>query len=214
MYVKKTMNRISYGLQLDESDKNKLLAMASAIYATNELRSRNFLNAPKHKIYGKTLDTWQLYIEFNGEKFRLDVSQTNADFCIKIDDKVFKVNKRDINLAKPLLQVKVDDEVNVIQLFSKSAGGDYQIISAEYLYLMPEKLKFDVSKQIRSPMPGLVKSVNCNIGDIVAEGQELCIIEAMKMQNSMVAATTGTVRSINIHPGDTISDDEVLIELA
>lgn len=48
--------------------------------------------------------------------------------------------------------------------------------SADYLHLMPEKLTFDISKQIRSPMPGLVKSVNCNVGDMVAEGQDLCVI--------------------------------------
>lgn len=48
--------------------------------------------------------------------------------------------------------------------------------SADYLHLMPEKLAFDISKQIRSPMPGLVKAVNCNVGDMVSEGQDLCII--------------------------------------
>lgn len=41
---------------------------------------------------------------------------------------------------------------------------------------MPEKQKADVSKQVRSPMPGLVKSVSCSVGDLVSEGQELCVI--------------------------------------
>lgn len=41
---------------------------------------------------------------------------------------------------------------------------------------MPEKPKLDVSKLIKSPMPGLVKSVSCKIGDSVVEGQELIII--------------------------------------
>lgn len=41
---------------------------------------------------------------------------------------------------------------------------------------MPTKVKADISKEIRSPMPGLVKSVNCNVGDEVAEGQDLCVI--------------------------------------
>lgn len=36
----------------------------------------------------------------------------------------------------------------------------------------------------------------------------------MKMQNSMVASTTGTVKSVNIQPGDTVGDDDILIELA
>lgn len=48
--------------------------------------------------------------------------------------------------------------------------------SANLLHLMPPKQKADVSKQVRSPMPGLVKSVCCKIGDLVSEGQELCVI--------------------------------------
>lgn len=48
--------------------------------------------------------------------------------------------------------------------------------AAELLKLMPEKPKVDVSKLIKSPMPGLVKSVSCKVGDSVAEGQELIII--------------------------------------
>ncbi|KAJ8916292.1 hypothetical protein NQ315_016433 [Exocentrus adspersus] len=216
------------GLALPEEDKYKLLAIASALYATNELRSREFLNAPKHGIRGKTLDEWKLYIEFVKDKYRLNVSQTNGYFQVDIDGKRYEIDKSDINLAQPLLSVRINGEVNVVQPFSGNASGHYQIIfrgtnhklfvlsqrASEYLYLMPEKLKFDISKQVRSPMPGLVKSVSCNVGDVVAEGQELCIIEAMKMQNSMVAATTGTIRSVNIHPGDTVSDDDILIELA
>ena len=37
-------------------------------------------------------------------------------------------------------------------------------------------LQMDISKQVLSPMPGLVKSVNCQVGDMVAEGQEVCVI--------------------------------------
>nr|XP_023025846.1 propionyl-CoA carboxylase alpha chain, mitochondrial-like [Leptinotarsa decemlineata] len=215
------------GSLLKTNEKLKLLAMASTIFATNELRSRNFINAPQHKIYGKTLDSWNLYIEMMEEKFKLKVKQENGLFVVEIDAEEFRIDKNSINLASPLLNVKINNEDNVIQLLSKNASGFYNIIyhgtnyklyilsqrSADYLHLMPEKLKFDVSKQVRSPMPGLVKSVACSVGDMVAEGQELCVIEAMKMQNSMVAQTTGKIRCINIHPGDTVGDDDVLIEL-
>lgn len=70
---------------------------------------------------------------------------------------------------------------------SRYRGTNYKLFvlsqrSADYLHLMPEKLKLDVSKQVRSPMPGLVKSVNCNVGDVVAEGQELCVIGRTKVK--------------------------------
>lgn len=46
---------------------------------------------------------------------------------------------------------------------------------------MPEVAKIDYSKSIISPMPGSVKEVFVKPGDVVADGQKLCVIEAMKM---------------------------------
>lgn len=45
-------------------------------------------------------------------------------------------------------------------------------------------------------MPGAIKNVNVKVGDMVSEGQELVIIEAMKMQNSLHAGKTGKVRGL------------------
>ena len=42
---------------------------------------------------------------------------------------------------------------------------------------------------------------------------ECCIVEAMKMQNSMKAGTTGKVKAVNVKPGDLVEEDQVLIEL-
>lgn len=49
-------------------------------------------------------------------------------------------------------------------------------LAADLLKLMPEKPKIDVTKLVKSPMPGLVKAVSCKAGDTVVEGQELVII--------------------------------------
>ena len=49
-------------------------------------------------------------------------------------------------------------------------------MAQDFLSRMPEKVAADVSKLLVSPMPGLVKAVSCAVGDLVAEGQELCVI--------------------------------------
>ena len=49
-------------------------------------------------------------------------------------------------------------------------------MAQEFLSQMPEKQAPDLSKMVVSPMPGLVKAVSCAVGDVVAEGQELCVI--------------------------------------
>lgn len=79
---------------------------------------------------------------------------------------------------------------------------------------MPAKQTIDESKIVTAPMPGLVKSVNCSVGDEVAAGQEVCVIEAMKMQNSLSMSGPGKVLKVNCKPGDKVEESQVLIQLA
>uniref|UniRef100_A0ACB8FJZ9 Uncharacterized protein n=1 Tax=Sphaerodactylus townsendi TaxID=933632 RepID=A0ACB8FJZ9_9SAUR len=47
----------------------------------------------------------------------------------------------------------------------------------------------------------------------VVEGQEICVIEAMKMQNSLAAAKTGKVKSVHCQAGETVGEGDELVEL-
>ena len=61
-------------------------------------------------------------------------------------------------------------------------------------------------------MPGLVVSVDVEVGMDVEEGEAVCIVEAMKMQNIIRAEATGKVKAINVGAGDSVAADEVMIE--
>lgn len=63
----------------------------------------------------------------------------------------------------------------------------------EKLKYMPVKKQVDMSSQILSPMPGIVKSIAVQVGKQVTEDLEICSVEAMKMQNKLVASRTGKV---------------------
>uniref|UniRef100_A0AAQ5YTW6 Propionyl-CoA carboxylase alpha chain, mitochondrial n=1 Tax=Amphiprion ocellaris TaxID=80972 RepID=A0AAQ5YTW6_AMPOC len=78
---------------------------------------------------------------------------------------------------------------------------------------MPEKVPEDTSSILRSPMPGTVVAVSIKPGDTVAEGQEICVIEAMKMQNSLTAARQAKVKSVHCKPGETVGEGDLLVEL-
>ena len=78
---------------------------------------------------------------------------------------------------------------------------------------MKEKPKVDTSKVVLSPMPGVVKSVAVEVGQLVGEGLECCVVEAMKMQNSMKAGVTSIVKAVNVKPGDLVDEEQVLVEL-
>ncbi|RIA88961.1 carbamoyl-phosphate synthase L chain, ATP binding domain-containing protein [Glomus cerebriforme] len=82
----------------------------------------------------------------------------------------------------------------------------------ELSHYMIEKPKKDLSKVILSPMPGSVVSIAVNVGDIVNEGVEVAVVEAMKMQNVLRASRVGKVKKINVKPGSSVAADEVMIE--
>ncbi len=83
---------------------------------------------------------------------------------------------------------------------------------AELAALMPEKLPPDTSKLLLCPMPGLIVNVSVSVGDEVQDGQTLCTIEAMKMENILRAERKGVVAKINANAGDSLAVDEVIME--
>ena len=83
---------------------------------------------------------------------------------------------------------------------------------AELARLMPEKLPPDTSKMLLCPMPGLIVKVDVEVGDEVQEGQSLCTVEAMKMENILRAERKGKVSKINAAAGDSLAVDDVIME--
>ena len=69
------------------------------------------------------------------------------------------------------------------------------------------------TKMFRSPMPGVILSVSVKIGDQVVTGDEVCVLEAMKMQQVLRADWTGIVRAIHVEPGQQVSDGAPIVEL-
>ena len=69
------------------------------------------------------------------------------------------------------------------------------------------------SIKVASPMPGKILDVKANVGDAVKKGQVILILEAMKMENEVVAPEDGTVASINVAAGDSVEAGAVLATL-
>jgi glutaconyl-CoA/methylmalonyl-CoA decarboxylase subunit gamma len=67
---------------------------------------------------------------------------------------------------------------------------------------------------ITAPMPGTILSISVKAGDKVKKGQVLCILEAMKMENEIMAGGDATIASVNITQGDSVNTGQVLFALA
>lgn len=69
------------------------------------------------------------------------------------------------------------------------------------------------SIKVASPMPGKILDVKANVGDAVKKGQVILILEAMKMENEVVAPEDGTVASIDVAAGATVEAGDTLATL-
>ena len=85
---------------------------------------------------------------------------------------------------------------------------------AELAALMIEHKGADGSRFLLCPMPGLVKAIAVKVGQEVKAGEQLCIVEAMKMENVLLAERDATVKAILCKEGDSLAVDAVIMEFA
>ena len=76
---------------------------------------------------------------------------------------------------------------------------------------MPIKALPDTSKMLLSPMPGLLTQLTIKVGEKVVAGQKLAAIEAMKMENTLLAAQDGIVAELLVKQGDSLSVDQLIM---
>ncbi|MBQ5719324.1 MAG: biotin/lipoyl-binding protein [Alistipes sp.] len=70
------------------------------------------------------------------------------------------------------------------------------------------------ANSIVAPLPGSVVSISVKAGDAVKAGQQLAVIEAMKMENEILAPADGTVKAVHVSAGQAVQQGDALIDLA
>ena len=66
---------------------------------------------------------------------------------------------------------------------------------------------------VNAPMPGTINAIKVKVGDSVTKGQVLVVLEAMKMENEIMADSDGTVASVAVSQGQTVNTGDVLVTL-
>jgi propionyl-CoA carboxylase alpha chain len=142
---------------------------------------------------------------------------------VTIDSSIFRV-EGDWTPGQSLAKMSVNGEPLVMKVALISSGfrvryrGADIIVrvrtkrKAELAALMLEKLPPDTSKLLLCPMPGLIVKIDVKVGEEVQEGQILCTIEAMKMENSLRAEKKSIVTKINAKAGFNLAVDDVIME--
>jgi len=99
----------------------------------------------------------------------------------------------------------------------KINGSVYNVSVENYLDQLIKNMGFSTGsskdvKLIKAPMPGVVLSVNVKVGQEVTEDESLLVLEAMKMESSLVSPSNGVVKNILVANGNTVEKGQLLIE--
>ncbi|MDY0068557.1 MAG: acetyl-CoA carboxylase biotin carboxylase subunit [Porticoccaceae bacterium] len=165
--------------------------------------------------------TWKVII---GER-EADVSVVThpKGYSLVVDGKPYEVVTR-WKRTQPLFTATINDKPVSIQvdregihfrLFHRGASFKALVVPPETAALnrhMIEKTPLDLSKFLLSPMPGLLTSVAVKAGDTVKAGEELAVVEAMKMENSLRATQDGVVAAVLAEAGASLTVDQPIIE--
>uniref|UniRef100_A0A8C4IBL7 Propionyl-CoA carboxylase alpha chain, mitochondrial n=1 Tax=Dicentrarchus labrax TaxID=13489 RepID=A0A8C4IBL7_DICLA len=209
------------GHQLEADKRRELLASAAALYITTQLRSQKVLGSLRVPSSPIECNHWELCVELGEGHHSMEVTKSGN---VEVDGGKVEVSGQ-WNLASPLLPLTINGTDRMLQCLSRDASGRIVLqylgtslrvlskLAAELNSYMPEKVPEDTSSILRSPMPGTVVAVSVKPGDTVAEGQEICVIEAMKMQNSLTAVRQAKVKNVHCKPGETVGEGDLLVEL-
>ena len=165
-----------------------------------------------HEIYIKPLPLKNVpgiindYIEVNLQK-------NYVTKLVAANIKLFDTNKTSM---PELIQCRINNTVPNLELSYRGITLSALILPkhvADYhKYMKPIKI-IDKSNLLLCPMPGKLIKVLVKEGDTIEEGQALCVVEAMKMENTLLAEKKCIINKINFREGDTVSVDETIMEL-
>ncbi len=212
---------------LAHGDRPFLLALAAACERRLLARSAGLTGQlPGHELsLGERFVVVESASDGRRAETPLEVHVAQAEYRVTLAGRT-----RRFSFASPLADIAVHGLVDDVPFRAKveRAGTTLRIAhdgarvevrvltprAAELLALMPFKPPPDLSRFLLSPMPGLLVNVAVAVGQAVRAGERLAVIEAMKMENVVVAAHDGVVERIVASAGDSVAVDEVILEFA
>ena len=210
------------GVDLPEGEKRRVAAACAAMHRVAEIR-RARVSGRMDNHERKVGDDWVVQIDKEAampRKIKADPMGSTVTFE---DGSELRVSG-DWTPGDQLAEMVVEDAPLVLKVGKitqgfriRTRGADMSVRirtprQAQLAALMPEKLPPDTSKMLLCPMPGLIVKVAVEVGDEVQEGQSLCTVEEMKMENILSAEKKALVRKIKAGAGDSLAVDDVIME--
>ncbi len=169
------------------------------------------------------LNAW--VVRLDGDSHALEVRPEEGGYQVTgaVEDCVVQGDWRP---GDPLFRGRIDGRDLCVQVERRGSGfllrhGGAEIAVqvlrprvAELAARMPEKIPPDLSRFLLSPMPGLLAKLAVETGQEVEAGEELAVVEAMKMENILRAERDGTVVKLHAKAGDSLAVDQIILEFS
>jgi propionyl-CoA carboxylase alpha chain len=213
------------GTELSEEIKTRMYSIAAVFAYNRDLRDKTIsgqINLARRAGFKETT-SFCVSIFKENQRINLRLEQTDDAYIVSHEKGTSRV-RGSCDLGAKRFEGTVDDIGMTVQV--EQSGGrcrlkyngcelNVTLVPSRFsdlVELMPIKLAPDMSKYLLSPMPGLLISVAVSEGEHVKAGQELAVVEAMKMENVMKAEQEGIVLKVHASAGDTLAVDQAIIE--
>ncbi|MGC1503014.1 MAG: acetyl/propionyl/methylcrotonyl-CoA carboxylase subunit alpha [Sulfitobacter sp.] len=209
------------GVELAESELRRIAAATAAMHRLAEIR-RARVSGRMDNHERKVGHDWNVAVQ--GHSFDLVIEADKDGATVRFEDESALRVSGNWTPGDQLASMTINDAPLVMKVGKisggfriRTRGADLKVHvrtprQAELARLMPEKVAPDTSKMLLCPMPGLIVKLDVAVGDEVQEGQALCTIEAMKMENILRAEKKGVVSKVNAGAGDSLAVDDVIME--
>ncbi|MEH6468401.1 MAG: acetyl/propionyl/methylcrotonyl-CoA carboxylase subunit alpha [Porticoccus sp.] len=166
---------------------------------------------------------WVVIMDGGDAEYDVSVENGGQTIGVELAGKHYQIDTQ-WTFGEPLFNAKINGlpvcvQVDVVgsslRMFYRGAQKEAFVVTARAAELnghMLYKEPADMSKYLLSPMPGLLVKLSVQEGDTVKEGEELAVVEAMKMENSLRALADGVVKKISAVQGDSLVVDQPIVE--
>lgn len=157
--------------------------------------------------YNFAIETANKQLKVNDKPVVLDRSMLNANSThILYNHQSYNIEVVELNSTEKTATIKVNGTI-----YSLSVKDQFDQLLQQ---LGMDNLASNKIMQIKAPMPGLVLSVLAEEGAEVRKGDNLLVLEAMKMENMLKSPTDGIIKKIAIKQGDKVEKNEILINFS
>lgn len=133
---------------------------------------------------------------------------------VKIRDRWYTVEVNDLGSVPVTVLVNKEPVEVHIKFLDEDQKGTEQ--SQPVLDKTRTSVRTDVrpekSRTLNCPMPGIIISIAVNVGDKVNKGDEICVLEAMKMHQTLRSDYPGIAKTVHVHPGQTVNTNDPILE--